>query len=515
MTQKARGDLSVGEALDLGCELAITGEHDKAMGWFRGVLKHEPTNFEATLRLGVSLFETGKLHEALYWFWRALKLSRRHPLALMNYGLCLGQLGHADEGLPFLERAAKFIEKDLGFTIAAKAMVYNNLGNTLERLDRYAEALAALDKGIAYAPDDAFPHYNRGIALIRLNRHRDGIAALDRSLSLRPASSDSPSRLNEADARYNRAMARLYLGDLKGFEDYEYRLLTSENKLPNFGLNAAKKWTGAEPIEGKRLLVRCEQGLGDTIQFLRFLPPLIARGANVKVICHRESRVLIEQIEGVEIPEVGTPFEFDLWVPLMSLPLCAGVASEADIPPPWAPIGDGDSNMRWRPQVRRPGLVNVGICWAGNWLHKNDRHRSIPLATFAKLFEAPGCNFVSLQQMRAEDTEPFLDLTRARSNLQALWLDDWRDTAAVIRNLDLVITADTAIAHLAASIGVPTWVLIPAFATDWRWQIERTDSPWYPAAKLYRQKKIGDWASVISRVRADLSATAAKAGIGA
>jgi Flp pilus assembly protein TadD len=523
MTETNGRDLSIGEALDLGCEHAMAGNHEQACGWFRGVLKHDPENFEATQRLGASLFEQKRYYEAYWWFTRGLKINRRHPLALTNFGLCLGQLGYPEEGLPDLERAVAIMEKSVGFSADVKALCYNNLGNSLERVARYADALTALDKGIACNPADPFPHYNRGIVLLRLNRHREAIAALEQSLELRGPAIDSPSRLNEADARYNLGCARLLLGDLKaGFEGYEYRLVTSENGGPNFGLNPARKWDGTQDIAGKRLLVHSEQGLGDTIQFLRFVPELVRRGANVQMICHAQDRVLCEQIPGVELPEVGTDFTFDLWVPLMSLPLCFGLASEADIPPPWAPKNEPGRNDRWGYELTRGQLesarahtalrdvdaLNVGICWAGNWQHKNDKHRSIALSTFAKLFEAASVNFVSLQQLRAEDTNsPLLN----RPNVSCLWLDDWRDTAAVIRNLDLVITVDTAVAHMAASTGTPTWILIPKFSTDWRWQFERADSPWYPAARLYRQAKVGDWPSVIARMSGDLATLAASA----
>lgn len=505
----------------------MAGNNKSACTLFRGVLIHEPENFEAIERLGSSLFEMGQYHEALYWFWRGRKIDRRHPLALTNYGLTVSQLGHPDEGLSDLERAAAIADKTPEMSKAAKALVYNNLGNTLLRLDRFKEALAALGRGIRHDPADPFPHYNRGIALLRLNRQREAIASLDHSLGLRPPAGDSPSRLNEADARYNRGMGKLLLGDLKGgFEDYEARLTTSENTCPNLGLPADKKWQG-ESLEGKRILVHAEQGLGDELQFLRFLPllrsPLRSYDpAEVLMISHKPVAPFAVAIPNVRILETGDDLEasYDVWVALMSLPHYLGIESEEMIPPPLLPVVYPDRRERldkWRVELQgmgRPleyahGELRVGVCWRGQFQHKNDSHRSIDLKVFGRLFEAP-CRFVSVQQMQDIDRDTFKGLQAKHPNLSALWLDDLRDTAAVIENLDLVISADTAVAHLAASMGKPTWILIPKFGTDWRWGMERTDSPWYPSARLIRQHRIGDWSGTIERLVADLTTMAAR-----
>ena len=506
------GAISIGEALDAGTALAIAGEHVKAMELFKGVLIHEPQNFEAIQRLGSSLFESSRYHEALYWFWRGRKINRRHPLALTNYGLCLSQLGHPDEGLVDLQRAAIRVEKE-PVSNGVKALVYNNLGNCLERLKMHPEALVALDKGIACNPSDPFPHYNRGIALVRLNRYEDGIKALERSLELQPPA-ESVSRLNNADARYNRGMARFALGDLKGgFEDYEYRLLTSEHQENN-GLPTEKKWDGG-PLDAP-LLVVAEQGLGDTIQSLRFIPALLARGHRVILAVQPALAPMVKDVwPDIETIAGNTQVQNDTygaWVLLMSLPYWLGIEKESDLPAPWRPIIDGERIEKWQGHLNPfKGITNVGICWSGNFQHKNDEHRSIPLKQFATLFDANAdVNFVSLQQMRPGETHEFAELKKDHSNLSALLLQDFRNTAAVMLNLDLVITVDTAVAHLAASLGVPTWILIPKYSTDWRWQLKRTDSPWYPSARLYRQTKVGDWDTTLKQARGDLTEMAAR-----
>jgi tetratricopeptide (TPR) repeat protein len=362
-------DLSIGEALDLGVEFSMRGDQKSAVGLFRGVLIHEPDNLEATLRLGSSLFELMQYHEAFYWFWRGLKLDPKHPMALTNYGLCISQLGHPEDGLPYLERAVGRAEK-LNRSPAVKALIYNNLGNTLERLNRHKDALVALDKGIACDPTDPFPHYNRGIALVRLNRHREALDALERSLTLAPPASDSPSRLNNADAIYNRSMIKHRLGDLAGgFEDYEARLTSSENDTPNLGLDAKLKWKHGESIEGKTVLVHCEQGLGDSIQSLRFIAPLQVLGPKeILLITHAAIRPMID-MPGVTVMQPGEDLKgkFDCWVAIMSLPWYLGIKTEAEIPAPWCPPIEAERLVQWAWKMPERG-PRVGICWAGNFL---------------------------------------------------------------------------------------------------------------------------------------------------
>lgn len=495
-------DLTIGEALDLGCQMAMAGRNQDAIGLFMGVLAHEPNNFEAIERLGTSLFELKRYTDALYWFWRGRKINRKHPLALSNYGMAVSQLGHLDEGLVEMQKAVYQIESGKHPSgSASKAVVYNNIGNTLEKLKRHAEALIYLDKGIAQNPKDAFPHYNRGIVLLRLNRQIEAIAALNRAIELNP---------NDPDALYNRGMGRLLTGDLAGgFEDYEARLLTSENKVINLGLPAAKKWDGSD-LTGKRLLVHCEQGLGDDIQFLRFLPGIFRKNPEkVLLIPHSAVVPILALPPAIELRKSGEPIDeadYDCWVALMSLPHYLGLKTEADIPHPTFLALDPLSVERWDRLVREPDRLNVGVCWAGNFLHKNDAHRSIPLATFAELFDVPGVNFVSLQQLRPGEADLFAKLQTKHQNLQSFVFENFRDTAAAAINLDMVISVDSAIAHLSATLAVPTTILVPAFGTDWRWMLEREDSPWYSAAKLHRQPKVGDWVTVIRALRNELAA---------
>lgn len=497
---------------------AREGNHKGAAEVFRGVLIHEPNNWEALLRLGISLFEDGDAFQALYYFRRCKAEKPRDPLGLMHHGLCLAQIGtHVEnagdtaEGLADLRRAAARMD---GLPDHSKAILLNNLGNTLERLNLHAEALPVLEKGIAFDPLDPFPHYNRGIALMRLWRYREAIDAFNACLSLQRRVGES--RANDADAYYNRGIGYLLLGEMaRGFADYEARLLTTETDPPNLGLPVDLKLKPGDDIAGSIILVHCEQGLGDSIQFMRFVPELVRRGARVRLIVHRQLMHLVS-MENVEVLPVGTKladdagaYQFDRWVAIMSLPWVLGITGDAQIPAPWWFPVYTDAVESWKSRIGRAQFT-VAVCWAGNFRHKNDEHRSIALGTFRNLFQVPGVRFVAVQQARQNEAEELQTILRSNPNVQHFELDDFRDTAAVMCACDLTITVDTSVAHIAGSLGRPTWTLIPKTATDWRWQLERTDSPWYPSISLYRQSKVGDWRSVMDRVTRDLTAMAAQ-----
>lgn len=508
MTSEQQQPLSIGEALDHGTAHAMSGDNRSAVGYFRAVLAHDPTNFEAMSRLGSSLFDSGpgRIFEALYWFWRALKRNPKSPMANTNYGITLGEVGHHDEAIEYLSRAVAFSKKVKNASPTMLGIVYNNLGNSLARTNQYRQAIDALKRGLAFSPSDPFPHFNLGICLQKTSQYDEAIAELSTSLDLeKNPRQESVSRINVSDAAYNRGICRLIKGDFKrGFEDYESRLTTSENKQPMFGLPPEKRWQG-ESLEGKTIVAWCEQGFGDTIQFLRFLPALVALGARVQLVIQTGLEPLIA-IPGVEVLPGGTNLDnYDYWTALMSLPLMLGVTREDEFPDPWFPEVPEDrlvAAAKWLDTLRETldgeTKTLVGVCWSGYFKHKNDEHRSIPFKMFSRLFDVPNHVFVSLQQVRQEDDAA---VAAIGNKLIHPKINDWSDTAALTLFLDRVITVDSAVAHLAGSVGTPTTVLIPAFCTDWRWGIERSDTAWYPNMVLWRQQKIGDWAGPISRIR--------------
>ena len=487
-------DLTIGQALDLAYELFTAERYPEAVGLLRGVLKHEPENFEALNRLGAVLTNQKKLHEALYCFWRALKINRRSPLALSNYGMVLGELGHHEESAAALNKAV-YLDPHNGIT-------WNNIGNTLERIGRYQEALTALDKALAINPKDAMSHCNRGVVLQRLNRRHEAIESFEMCLSL---------DANYADAYYNRGCALLALGKFEqGWSDYEWRLKTAETAHYYAGPFEQPQWTGTEPLEGKTILVYAEQGIGDAIQFMRYIDMLLDCGAHLLMVVHKHMVSLFEPQERLTVLPGGHVFPpFDYWSPLLSLPKCFGTKLD-NIPPPWFPhsVKTCSKCDYWydliAPALKPGRKPRVGVCWAGNWQHKNDRHRSIPLEQFARgIFSIPNVDFFSLQQVRPNERELFEHLNHHIVDLEPE-LHDFNDTAHAINRLDLVISVDTSVAHLAATLCAKTWILLPEFGTDWRWLLGRETSPWYPAARLFRQPKIGDWNSVLQRVKKEL-----------
>lgn len=475
---KEEFDLSPDEAVGAAVQLEDAGRIDDAEGLLRAVLKIDPRHFHALNRLGALLaLKRKSYYEALYRFDRALRIDPASAMARSNLGMVLSELGHNDEAAGQFRKAVDANPKS--------AVYWSNFGNTLERLQDYADALEALSIALDLDPENATTRYNLGIVLLRLNRRAEGIAYLDEAIRREP---------EYPDAYYNRGIARLTLGDYRGgFADYEYRLKTA-GQVYYIGPFEQPKWTGAEPIAGKTILVHGEQGLGDSIQFMRYVPMLIERGANVVMVLHTALKALVTaHFPSVTVLDPKQEYPaFDYYVPLMSLALCFGTTVET-IPAPWEV--DVAAEPRWLTSEH----TNIGLCWSGNQFHKNDDHRSMPLAMLEPIFKVGGVRLVSLQKDVRDIDGPLLDTSPVLHDTPSLV--SLKSTAGLIQNLDLVITVDTAVAHLAASIGKPTWILLPAHATDWRWMADRSESPWYPSVRLFRQAVIGDWSSVVDEVK--------------
>ena len=323
-------------------------------------------------------------------------------------------------------------------------------------------------------------------------------------------------------ARWNLAITRLLHGDFRrGWREYEYRWLDPSAEPRDF---RAPLWLGEEPLAGKTILLHAEQGFGDTIQFARYAALAAERGAKVILEVQAELKTLMSRMEGVAAI-LGQPDErtqgsridgapvplaaeqdlppFDCHCPLLSLPLA--FKTDLDTVPARIPYlrAEPERVRRWQTRLAQRRSPLIGLAWAGNPFHWQDRHRSIAFNFLAPLLSEP-LSFVSLQKAVPDaDAKRMTDLP----NLMHLGdeIADFDDTAAIIASLDLVVTIDTAVAHLAGAMGKPTWILLP-HAPEWRWMLDREDTPWYPTARLFRQKSRGDWESVIERVRASLSA---------
>jgi hypothetical protein len=337
-------------------------------------------------------------------------------------------------------------------------------------------------------------HFDRGIALQALNRHEEALIGFAQVLEL---------DAGNVDAQHNAALSRLTLGDYHGgFKQYEARFARSG--MPPRRRLGKPLWRG-EYLQRKTILLHAEQGLGDTIQLARYVPLVARMGASVVLEVPDALTGLLGRLEGVAaVVARGAPLPgFDLQCPMGSLPLALATALAtipADIP---YLAASAERIAQWRSRLAPLRHPRVAFVWSGHAGHPNDRNRSLPLARLAPLLEMEPVSFVSLQRelsdADAQMLAGFSQVTPIGAELR-----DFDDTAAVLGLCDLVITVDTAVAHLAGALGRPTWILLP-FAPDWRWLLERTDSPWYPTARLYRQQEPGDWESVVAQVRKDLA----------
>lgn len=368
-------------------------------------------------------------------------------------------------------------------------------GAVLLRLQRVEDALAAFDAALKLARQVPGTWYNRGVAYGHLNRLAEAIADYEKAIELGP---------DYGTAHVNRAMALLLQGRYReGLAALEWRFMIEPGNR-ELRVYRQPRWRKGNAIAGKRILLYAEQGIGDVIQFARYVPEVVAQAAHVTVEV-QPSLVRLLKTLPCEVIANGTPSPpFNLHSPLASLGTLLDVQLEtipAHVPYLTAPSEDV---ARWRTRLAGlGGKLKVGLAWAGNPHHTNDYNRSIPFAEMAALLDVPDIAFVGLQKdLRESDRAAF---ERATIFDAAGELGDLADTAALIENLDLVITCDSALAHLAGALGKRTWILLP-FAPDWRWMLERSDSPWYPSARLFRQNVIGDWRGVINNVMTALTA---------
>jgi tetratricopeptide (TPR) repeat protein len=493
---------------------------DEALASYDRALAVQPEHTEALCNRGITLHELKRLDEALGSYDRAINLRPAHPNALYNRGVTLHAMKRFDEALASYDSAVA-VRPDY-------AEAFNNRGNTLLELKRFDEALLSLDRALTVRPGYAEASYNEGIALHALKRFGDALASYDRALAARPDYAEALSnrgntllelaRFDEALASYERTVAlrpdyadghwnmsllELLTGDYDaGWRGYEWRWKHEGLGFINrdFG---QPPWLGENEIEGKTILLHSEQGFGDTIQFCRYAPLVAARGARVLLEVPAQLQGLMGSLAGVSevISAEGKPPNFDLHCPLLSLPYAFGTKVEtipATVPYLTAPF---ESVRRWSITHGSKRRLRIGLAWSGRLTHKNDVNRSINLRSILPLLDLDA-TFVSLQRdVRPDDAEILKDRTDLINFGNKL--DTFTDTAAVICNLDLVVSVDTGVAHLTGALAKPVWVLLP-LVPDWRWLLDREESPWYPTARLFRQMSPGNWSGVISRVVVEL-----------
>jgi tetratricopeptide (TPR) repeat protein len=461
-----------------GCALVGLGRSEEALACFDRVIEL------ALGRIGVGAGNDFRV--SMQQLERAFAADRDVAGAFYNRGTILLSLKRYDEACANFSQA---LALHPGSTDAL-----GNRGIALAELGRYEEALADYEKALRIAPNLPDLHVNRGHAFLALNRMDEALRCYGEALTLDP---------HHGDANFGAAVTRLVLGDFRaGWRQYEARWFKKRTPVPRPNY-PQPVWRGEKEIAGKTILLCAEQGLGDAIQFVRYAPMLAALGAKVVVKVHPSLAAVMATVPGVwqVVAGDGALAHFDLHCPLLSLPLA--FATELNTIPANIPYirAYADRVIQWRGRIPDTGRLRIGICWAGIKSHVNDRNRSIPIACLTRVLSLADLDFVSVQKETSESEAAML---RDHAVVQ-LGRDfaDFADTAAVVSLLDLVVTVDTSVAHLAGAMGKAVALLLP-FSPDFRWLLDRTDSPWYPTMRLFRQTAIGDWSAPLERVRQEL-----------
>lgn len=473
---------------NLGVALLDCGQSDPAIASLREALRLRPDYVEAHYNLGSALVAAKRRDEGIAHFEEALRRKPDHAGALNNLGLALNATGKPQAALICFQQAARLEPQ--------RPVAHNSLGLALVELGRFEEAIAAYERALQLDPGFADAHVNLGSAYKEQGRLEEAIAEYDLALRLNPES---------ASTRWNRSLALLQAGDYAaGWQEYEWRWRRGSDRLRPM---AQPLWDGS-PLEGRRILIYMEQGLGDMIQFIRYAALVAERGGHVIVECPPNLRPVFVTCPGIdELVAEGDPLpEFDVQIPLMSLPRLFGTTLQTV--PADVPYLRPDPRAVERSSCQLPGsqTLKVGLCWQGNPRHPWDRHRSIPLERLEPLAHIDGVELVSLQKGAGHEQldRVAFPVTRISDETETEG-PSFRDTAAIIGNLDLIISVDTAIAHLAGALGAPVWLLL-SDVVDWRWLRARRDTPWYPTMRLFRQKRLGDWTPAINDVRTELMA---------
>jgi tetratricopeptide (TPR) repeat protein len=455
---------------------------DEAIMSFDLALKVRPDYWEAANASGLLYFETKRYDEALARFSRSAEIDPSQAGAFNCMSRCSWGLRKFEDALAYGQKAIALAPDH--------PEINKNLGLLLQKLDRHEEALTWLDRSLALRPDFAPAMNDRSTSLFALRRTSEAFAAIDRAIAVDPA---------WPDYHWNKALMQLLIGDFTGWSGREWG---RRSALVNYVDRqfTRPQWFG-EPIAGKTILLHSDEGFGDTIQFCRYARLVAERGARVILEVQDALHPLLSGLDGVSLslPKSAAALpDFDLHCPLSGLPLSFKTeletipAASCYLPPP------PDARRReWQARLGARDKLRVGVVWSGNPGHSNDRSRSTTLRMVSALFDSDA-RFYSLQkEPRPEDAATLAERTEIVDLTEHL--TDFVETAALVSCLDLVITVDTSVAHLAAAMGRPTWILLP-FTPDYRWLLERDDSPWYPSARLFRQDEQRDYARVLQRV---------------
>ena len=507
----------------LGQALAQAKRPDEAILALGHALTLDPENWTAANACGLLLYGQSRFEDALACFTRCDELRGGHAPTLYARGRTLADLKRYPEALVELERAHVLDSRD--------ADICNNIGLVLQALNRHHEALQALDNALALRPDFIEALNNKAALLGHAGRFDEALALLEVVLGLRPDHVPALTntalwltelhRLDEAlaaydrvgaidpgnaDALWNASFLHLLTGNFEaGWAAREARWKAQARQTTSYPDFTQPRWLG-EPVAGKTVLIYAEEGLGDAIQFARYVPIVAAQGARVILVAASPVCSLLSGLPGV-VECLAKPLsvrpDFDFHCPISSLPMIFATRLDSIPAAPYLPPAPPERVRVWEGRLGRRDRLRVGLVWSGSAGHKNDHNRSIPLDAFVGLLAAD-VSFVSLQKDLRPDDKAVL---AARSDIVDLTehLTDFVETSALVACLDLVISVDTSVAHLAAAHGRPTWILLP-YTPDFRWLLDRDDSPWYPSARLFRQLEERSYAGVLDRVRRELGA---------
>jgi tetratricopeptide (TPR) repeat protein len=476
-----------------GLALSHLNRPNEALKSFESAIALNPNYVAAYNRRGTVLQELKRHGDALASFARAIELRPDDPEAFLNRGMVLQELACPAEAIASYDRAIA-LKPDF-------AEAFNNRGNALKDLERFEAALISFDRAIAASADFPEAFYNRGVALFELKRPEEALESYERAIVLKP---------DYAEALFSRGLCKLAMGRTEGWNDFEHRWrVKNYPAIP--AASEAPLWQG-EDLRGRSILVCAEQGLGDIIQFSRYLPLLAESGANVSFLVPDNLQGILSGLPGGIrlLSSLGRNEPFDFHCALMSLPCRLG--ADVPLPIPYLAV-DSKRALSWRQRLGRQGF-KVGISWQGAPWHGGAAivGRSIPLAEVQPLSQIPGVRLISLQKNQGVEQVAALP---AGMTVQTLGEDfdagpdAFADTAAVMQHVDLIISCDTSIAHVAGTLGRPAWIALK-YVPEWRWMLAGGASPWYPSVRLFRQQTRGDWNAVFREIAAELSAVLAR-----
>lgn len=517
--QAIPNELSISQALQVAIQHHQAGQLPQAETLYREVIALDPENVDANHLLGVIAYQSGKNDVAVQLMQKALQANPDHAEAHNNLGLVYQALSQLEAAIASHRKA---IALNPGFPQA-----HYNLGNALKITGHTNEAIVSYREAIFLNSNYANAYTNLGVSLVKLGRLDEAIASQQQAISINLDFVEAWRNLgnvlrdsgqpNEAEAAFTKALALvpddpdtifswslldLQKGDFEeGWQKYETRF-QAKKFAGDYPEMPVPRWQG-QSLNGKNLFVWAEQGLGDAIQFIRYLENLKEENAQIWLCCQQALHGLFQSITYIDrFVESGEVTVADYHIPLMSLPVACKTTLESI--PQYVPYVFPDEEIveQWRERLQGDDGFRIGLSWAGNPDNDYDVFRSAQLKEFSTLMSMPGVSIYSLQKGHGSDQVKglaegmkIIDTTVDQTDLMA--------TAGLIANLDLVISVDTAIVHLVGAMGKPVWLCLSA-NPDWRWLLAREDSPWYPTMRLYRQEQHGEWGSVINDIETDL-----------